>query len=68
VVLSWIGYNHFIDPKMGISFGKPHAASKAEIGALVEGFAPAAEYLEKAGFAGIQLYGAHGYIISQFLS
>ena len=53
---------------MGISFGKPHAASKAEIDALVEGFAHAAEYLEKAGFDGIQLHGAHGYIISQFLS
>ena len=53
MLLSRIAYIHFIDPKMGISFGKPHAGSKAEIDALVEGFAHAAEYLEKAGFDGI---------------
>lgn len=52
----------------GPSFGKPHAATKAEIVDLVEGFAYAAEYLEKAGFHGIELHGAHGYLISQFLS
>lgn len=53
---------------MDMMFGKPHAASKAEIDEIVEGFAYAAEYLEKAGFDGVQLHGAHGYLISQFLS
>ncbi|SPO01893.1 related to NADH oxidase [Cephalotrichum gorgonifer] len=55
-------------PNKGMSYGKPHAATKEEIAHLVEGFAHAAEYLEKAGFDGIELHGAHGYLISQFLS
>lgn len=50
------------------SYGKPHAATKGEITQLVQGFAYAAEYLEKAGFDGIELHAAHGYLISQFLS
>ncbi|KAF4973267.1 hypothetical protein FZEAL_9366 [Fusarium zealandicum] len=57
-----------LDPRLGMTFGKPHAASKEEIAKVVEGFAHAAEYLEKAGFDGIELHAAHGYLLSQFLS
>lgn len=57
-----------LEPKMGMTFGKPHAATKREMVYLVEGFAHAAEYLEKAGFDGVELHAAHGYLISQFLS
>jgi 2,4-dienoyl-CoA reductase-like NADH-dependent reductase (Old Yellow Enzyme family) len=53
---------------MGMHFAKPHAASQDEINSIIDGFAHAAEYLEKAGYDGIQLHGAHGYLISQFLS
>lgn len=53
---------------MGMTFAKPHAASDAEIKGFVEGWAHAAEYLEKAGWDGIQLHGAHGYLLAQFLS
>lgn len=53
---------------MGMTFGKPHAASEQEIENIIEGFAHAAEYLEKAGYDGIQLHGAHGYLLAQFLS
>ncbi|KAM0226625.1 hypothetical protein ACHAP5_012389, partial [Fusarium lateritium] len=53
---------------MGMTFGKPHAATKDEIAQITEGFAHTAEYLEKAGFDGIELHAAHGYLISQFLS
>lgn len=52
----------------GYEFNKPHAASKEEIDGIVEGFAHAAEYLEKAGYDGIELHGAHGYLLAQFLS
>ena len=43
-----------------MKFAKPHAATKQEIGQLVEKFAHAAEYLEKAGYDGLELHGAHG--------
>ncbi|KAK6072319.1 hypothetical protein SCUP515_07400 [Seiridium cupressi] len=52
----------------GTKYAKPHLASKEEIARLIEGFAHAAEYLEKAGFDGIELHAAHGYLLSQFLS
>ncbi|PSN63342.1 NADH oxidase [Corynespora cassiicola Philippines] len=52
----------------GMSFAKPHAATQEEINNIIEGFAHAAEYLEKAGYDGIQLHGAHGYLLAQFLS
>jgi 2,4-dienoyl-CoA reductase-like NADH-dependent reductase (Old Yellow Enzyme family) len=48
---------------MPITFEKPHAATKQEIEQLVEKFAHAAEYLEKAGYDGIELHGAHGKFI-----
>ncbi|KAI8303302.1 Apoptosis-inducing factor 1, partial [Colletotrichum sp. SAR11_59] len=57
-----------LEPKMGMEFGKPREASKEDINRVIEGFAHAAEYLDKAGFDGIQLHAAHGYLIAQFLS
>ncbi|KAI7579252.1 FMN-linked oxidoreductase, partial [Hortaea werneckii] len=44
------------------------AATEEDIKNVKEGFAHAAEYLEKAGYDGIQLHGAHGYLLAQFLS
>jgi 2,4-dienoyl-CoA reductase-like NADH-dependent reductase (Old Yellow Enzyme family) len=53
---------------MGMQFAKPHAASQEEINNVIAGFTHAAEYLHKAGYDGIQLHGAHGYLLAQFLS
>lgn len=53
---------------MGMKFAKPHTATASEIEGFIEGWAHAAEYLEKAGYDGIQLHGAHGYLLAQFLS
>jgi 2,4-dienoyl-CoA reductase-like NADH-dependent reductase (Old Yellow Enzyme family) len=53
---------------MGMTFEKPRAATEEDIANIIEGFAHAAEYLEKAGYDGIELHGAHGYLIAQFLS
>lgn len=53
---------------MGMEFGKPHTASQDEINRVIDGFAHAAEFLEKAGYDGIELHGAHGYLLAQFLS
>ena len=55
------------DP-MGMKFAKPRAATQEDIANIIDSFAHAAEYLDKAGFDGIQLHGAHGYLLSQFLS
>jgi 2,4-dienoyl-CoA reductase-like NADH-dependent reductase (Old Yellow Enzyme family) len=46
----------------------PHELSDAEIEELVELFASAAGRVKAAGFDAIQLHGAHGYLVSQFLS
>ena len=53
---------------MGMTFAKPRAATEEDIKNIIEGFAHAAEYLDKAGYDGIQLHGAHGYLLAQFLS
>jgi 2,4-dienoyl-CoA reductase-like NADH-dependent reductase (Old Yellow Enzyme family) len=53
---------------MGMTFAKPRAATDEDIKNIIEGFAHAAEYMEKAGYDGIQLHGAHGYLLAQFLS
>ncbi len=45
-----------------------HEVTKQEIRELVEAYASAAVRSLKAGFDGVQLHGAHGYGINQFLS
>jgi 2,4-dienoyl-CoA reductase-like NADH-dependent reductase (Old Yellow Enzyme family) len=57
-----------LDSRMGMTFGKPRPLSKEEIKTIVDQFAYAAEYLYKAGYDGVQLHGAHGYLLAQFLS
>ena len=53
---------------MGKTFAKPHPASWEEIERVIEGFTHAAEYLHAAGYDGIQLHAAHGYLLAQFLA
>lgn len=50
------------------AFGKPHAMSEQEIGGAIRSFASAAALAKAAGFTGVQVHGAHGYLVSQFLS
>ena len=42
--------------------------SENDIEAVIEGFARCAKVLVDAGFTGVQLHAAHGYLLSQFLS
>lgn len=50
------------------NFGKPRAATAADIEDIIQRFARTAGIVQKAGFHGVQIHAAHGYLISQFLS
>lgn len=53
--------------KMGL-FGKPREMSESYIEELIQKFVNTARICKEAGFTGIQLHSAHGYLLSQFLS
>ena len=44
------------------------ALSHAEVETLIEDFIAAAQRAEKAGFDGVEIHGAHGYVVAQFIS
>ncbi|KAH7323338.1 NADH oxidase [Rhizoctonia solani] len=54
--------------RMGMSFGKPTPLDKSGIREIVDQFAYTAEAAYRSGFDGVQIHGAHGYLIAQFLS
>jgi 2,4-dienoyl-CoA reductase-like NADH-dependent reductase (Old Yellow Enzyme family) len=53
---------------LGPVFKRPRALTAVEIGEVVRCFADAAKACDEAGFAGVEVHGAHGYLVSQFLS
>ena len=53
---------------LATTFATPRELREDEIQDLIQRFAQAAAICEKAGFEGVQLHGAHGYLISEFLS
>ncbi|MBQ0734389.1 NADH:flavin oxidoreductase/NADH oxidase family protein [Aquimarina celericrescens] len=53
--------------KMGL-FGKPKAMTEEDIQEVIKGFVKAARLAKEAGFTGLQIHSAHGYLLSQFLS
>ncbi|MEO9965400.1 MAG: NADH:flavin oxidoreductase/NADH oxidase family protein [Reichenbachiella sp.] len=53
--------------KLGF-FAKPRPLKEEEILMLIDRFADSAKLCKEAGFTGVQIHAAHGYLVSQFLS
>jgi 2,4-dienoyl-CoA reductase-like NADH-dependent reductase (Old Yellow Enzyme family) len=66
---SWAPSSVAIDlGKHSKMFALPKAMSEADIQETIERFADTAYAAEQAGFNGVELHAAHGYLLSQFLS
>lgn len=58
----------FENPELARFFAVPRALGEEEILDLIQRFGRSAELAQQAGFTGVQIHGAHGYLVSQFLS
>lgn len=63
-----LGDNIFAKTIQHIVIGTPKEMTRTEIDEAVGKFADAAELMFKAGFAGVEIHGSHGYLVSSFLS
>ncbi|MGX5914893.1 alkene reductase [Aliidiomarina sp. Khilg15.8] len=64
---SAIGLNERIPRMPGLTYPQPRALSEGEIEQLVEDYATAASNARAAGFDGVEIHGANGYLLDQFL-
>jgi len=55
-------------PGFSKMFAQPRTMSETDIANIIERFANTAALAEQAGFTGVQIHAAHGYLLSQFLS
>ncbi|MGK9517851.1 2,4-dienoyl-CoA reductase, partial [Salmonella enterica subsp. enterica] len=49
-------------------FSRPQAMTAEVIAEVIQRFARTARLGEQAGFTGVEIHAAHGYLLSQFLS
>ncbi len=62
-------FAHDADGKLGfIRAGKPKRLSTDEVSALVDTFAHAFAHARQAGFDGVEIHGANGYLFDQFMN
>ena len=54
--------------KMLATFAQPRAMTEEDIQDVIQRYINTAVIVKEAGFTGVQIHGAHGYLISQFLS
>ena len=59
--------DHIHTPSGAREYETPRPLSTDEIGAIVEDYATAARNAKDAGFAGIEVHSANGYLLNQFL-
>ncbi len=57
-----------IEGRQRHAFAAPRALTTVEINQLIQKFVKSAVIAKEAGFTGVQLHGAFGYLINQFLS
>jgi 2,4-dienoyl-CoA reductase-like NADH-dependent reductase (Old Yellow Enzyme family) len=57
-----------LNPPLDTMFNQPRELTNDEILNIIQRFAYAAKVCKKSGFHGVQIHGAHGYLVSQFLS
>jgi 2,4-dienoyl-CoA reductase-like NADH-dependent reductase (Old Yellow Enzyme family) len=63
--LAAVGPSAVSNPREGIM---PRQLSQTEIAGIVQAFYEAAVRVKKAGFDGVEIHSAHGYLLNQFLS
>ena len=54
--------------KLAGNFARPRTMSASDIEDVIQRFATSAKLVAQAGFDGVQIHSAHGYLLSQFLS
>ncbi len=57
-----------LEGSLASSFKLPRKLSDEEIQTIIQKFAQSARLAKEVGFTGVQIHGAHGYLVNQFLS